>query len=101
MEKAYLRARIRQTTSAISPAARAELSERASNNLLEQQTWHDSHTILAFLAFKDELDLFAAIEAGWASGKTVALPRYVSEQNRYCAVVTSPEEREFVKGAFG
>ncbi len=101
MEKASIRGLLRKTLSAISPVHRGELSARAANNLVRQQIWHDSHMVLGYLAFKDELDLFASLEDAWASGKTVALPRYVPERNDYCAAFTSPEKREFVKGAFG
>jgi len=92
---------MRQVLSAISIEARADLSRLTANNLLYQRAWHNSHAIFGYLAFKDELDLFSALESAWASGKTVALPRYVPERNDYCAAVTSPEKREFVKGAFG
>ena len=101
MEKVQLRTRIRRTLDGIPATDRAEFSERASANLLGQRVWHNSHAILGFLAFKDELDLFIALEAAWASGKIIALPRYDPERNHYCAAVTSPEKREFVKGAFG
>ena len=90
-----------EVLSAMSPGKRAELSERASCKLMEQKVWRDSHKVLGFLGFKDELDLFAVLEVAWAIGKTIALPRYVAEQNSYGAAVTSPEKREFVKGAFG
>jgi 5-formyltetrahydrofolate cyclo-ligase len=101
MEKAHLRARIRQTLNGIPPTNRTEFAERASRNLLRQPAWHNSNAILGFLALKDELDLFRVLEAAWATGKIIALPRYVPERNAYCAAVTSPEKREFVKGAFG
>jgi 5-formyltetrahydrofolate cyclo-ligase len=101
MQKAHLRTRIRQTLDEIPASDRSECSERASRNLLRQTVWHNSHSILGFLALKDELDIFIAWEAAWASGKTLALPRYVPERRHYCAAVTSPQKREFIKGAFG
>jgi 5-formyltetrahydrofolate cyclo-ligase len=100
MDKAAIRAKVQSLLRSVSPATRESLSVRACAKLICQTVWHDSHAILGFLSFKDEIDIFAALEAGWGSGKTIALPRYDSTTASYCAAIASAEHA-FVKGAFG
>src|SRR5947209_8663261 len=101
MDKPTIRAKIQASLRTISASDRALLSIQATDRLLEQSIWHHSHQVLAFLAFKDELDLFPALEAGWSAGKTIALPRYNPPTGTYHAAITFGEKHTFVKGSFG
>ena len=85
----------------VSAVERCQLSEQCVRQLTGREPWQRARSILGYLAFKDELDLFPALEAAWAAGPTVALPRYVPEQGIYCAAIAPDRGREFVKGAFG
>jgi len=101
MGKAQIREQIRSRLATISPAERAELSRQTVSRLAKQEVWQISKSVLGYLALKDELDMFVALEVALKMGKTVTLPRHVQEEGVYCAAVLSGEARQFLKGAFG
>ena len=99
--KAQIRQKIRSCLVAVSPLERAELSRQAVSRLAGQKVWQNSKSIFGYLALKDELDIFPALEVALKTGKTVALPRHVQHEGVYCAAVLSSEALQFLKGAFG
>ena len=69
--------------------------------VLSQQTeFKNAQRILGYLALKDELEFSSLLKSAIANGKSVALPRYIPEQNTYCAALL-PEKESFASLSFG
>lgn len=85
--KRELRQLARTRNSQITPEQRRTLSAAAIAQLLARPEFHRAQRILGYLPLKDELDLSAALESALRAGKTVALPRYLPEENTYCAAL--------------
>lgn len=100
-EKQLIRERLRTQIRAVPVHDRRELSRRAVFRLLEREEFRTASQVMGYIALKDELDIFAALEWGWAAGKRVALPRYVPHEQRYCASLAEPGIRQAIRGAFG
>jgi 5-formyltetrahydrofolate cyclo-ligase len=100
-EKESFRKTVRARVASIDTNIRKELSHQVLSRLANQDAWINAGLILGYLALKDEVDLLPALEAAWAAGKTVALPRYIEGEGIYCAATAPAHNREFVKGAFG
>jgi 5-formyltetrahydrofolate cyclo-ligase len=99
--KRDLRQLARTRVSQITPEQRRVLSTAAVAQLLARPEFQRARRILGYLPLWDELDLSAALEAALQSGKTVALPRYLPEQNSYCAAVVTESFASLSPGAFG
>jgi 5-formyltetrahydrofolate cyclo-ligase len=100
VEKATIRAHVRERLKQIPAAGWAERSSAAVERLLQQSVWHEAKTVLAYRALKDELDLSHALARGQAQGKLLALPRYVAAENAYCAALFD-DQVNLARGAFG
>lgn len=77
-----------------------KLSLAAVQILSEQPAWKNAQRILGYLALKDEIELSTAIKSALTAGKTIALPRYIPEQNSYCAALL-PQKESFASLSFG
>lgn len=77
-----------------------KLSLAAVQILSDQPAWKNAQRILGYLALKDELELSTAIKSALTAGKTIALPRYIPEQNTYCAALL-PQKESFASLSFG
>ena len=107
--KSELRQLARTRLSQITPEQRRTLSAAVIARLLARPEFHRAQRILGYLPLKDELDLSPALESALRSGKTVALPRYIPDQNTYCAAILtapltthhSPLTTNLAPGAFG
>ena len=75
-------------------------SASASILLSQQPEWKAAQRVLGYLALKDELEFSSLLKSALADSKTVALPRYIPEQNTYCAAVL-PEKESFASLSFG
>jgi 5-formyltetrahydrofolate cyclo-ligase len=99
--KRELRQLARTRLSQITPEERRALSVAAVQQLLARPEFQRARRILGYLPLKDELDLSPALESALAAGKTLALPRYLPEQETYCAAVVSESFAGLSAGAFG
>ena len=99
--KSELRQLTRTRNSQITPEQRRTLSAAAVSQLLSRPEFHGTQRILGYLPLKDELDVSAALESALHSGKTVALPRYLPDQNTYCAALITETFASLSPGAFG
>jgi 5-formyltetrahydrofolate cyclo-ligase len=99
--KRELRQLARSRLSQITPEQRRALSAAAVAQLLARPEFQRAQHILGYLPLKDELDLSAALESALQSGKTVALPRYIPDQNTYCAALVTESFGSLSPGAFG
>ena len=85
--KREIRREVRGRISSISEEAGREYSAAAVRLLLDRPEWKKTQRVLAFLALRDELDLSEALKLGLVNGKSVALPRFIPEEGRYCAAL--------------
>jgi len=98
--KREIRRAVREQARRVSEEQLREYSAAATQLLSEQAEWKSAQRILGYLALRDETDISAAIKSAIVSGKTVALPRYIPEQNSYCAALL-PEKESFAALSFG
>jgi len=90
------RARIR----AFSEEALQKMSSAAGQILSERPEWKNARRVLGYLALKDELEFSSVLKAALVDGKTIALPRFIPEQNTYCAAIL-PQAQSFASLSFG
>ena len=100
-QKGEIRKEVRQRIQQLSSDDRKKLSETAAKNLLGRPEWRTAKTVLAYLPLIDELDLLPALEQAAEAGKTVALPRFVPDQGKYCAATVDAPFKNLVTGNFG
>ncbi|HWX19897.1 MAG TPA: 5-formyltetrahydrofolate cyclo-ligase [Candidatus Binatia bacterium] len=99
--KAALRRQVREQLNAMTPAQRSGDSAQARTLLLQQLIWHQAKSVLFFAPLPQELDLWPLLEEALAAGKSVGLPRFASEANRYMACQVKDPARDLHLGQFG
>lgn len=82
--KRALRAEIRRRLAAMEPERRAAESRVLCGVLAGR--WAEAQAPAAFVPLADEPDIFPLLEAAWAGGRTVLLPRMDGGGLRWCAV---------------
>ena len=100
IHKSAIRKTARERIRTISEHQLRSYSAAATQLLSEQAEWKSAQRILGYLALKDEIEPSAAIKFAIGSGKSVALPRYIPEQDSYCAALL-PEKESFAALSFG
>lgn len=100
LRKREIRREVRERITSISEEARREYSAAAVRMLAERLEWKAAQRVLGYLALKDELDLSQALKLALAAGKSVALPRFIPEEGRYCAAML-PAAESFASLSFG
>jgi len=99
--KTTLRTQIRGRVKKIPPAARACAAVELCARLRNQNVWRAAKSILLFAPLPDEPDIWPLLAEALAANKTVALPGFVSEKNRYTARRIIDPARDLVVGQFG
>ncbi len=84
----------------LTPAFRAEASRQAAGRLMATPEWARAQSVLLYAAAHNELDAQALLEAAWASGKRVFLPRCLPSCNCMEAAACGGLG-ELVPGRFG
>lgn len=99
--KATMRAKVREELEKLSPAEREAASLAACLSLEKQEVWKQARSILFYAPTPDEPDIWKLLADSLALGKTVALPRFVPEQNHYVACQIKDHARDILPGKFG
>jgi 5-formyltetrahydrofolate cyclo-ligase len=99
--KATLRERVRAELKKLSPDNREALSLRLCALLEQQEVWKQARSILFYAPLADEPDIWQLVRDSIAAGKSVALPRFAVEQNRYVACHINDISRDVRTGQFG
>jgi len=99
--KAALRSLIRAELKKLTEAERAAASLQACARLEEQDLWRKAKSLLFYAPLPGEPDLWRLLEDSLAAGKTVALPRFLPEQNAYVACQIKSAATDLVVGQFG
>lgn len=74
-EKKILRARMRALRRSLTPTQAARMAEGAQKRLLGSTLWNGASSVALYVSLKDELDTAPLLDAAWAEGKTLFLPR--------------------------
>jgi 5-formyltetrahydrofolate cyclo-ligase len=99
--KVALRSRIRGILAKISPTERAEASNRATALLSQQPQWKQAQTVLLYAPMPEELDIWPLLPKALEDGKTVLLPRYLSQANSYVICPIAHPTKDLQVGQFG
>jgi 5-formyltetrahydrofolate cyclo-ligase len=99
--KAALRRQIRGGLKAMTPKTRASASNEACARLEIQPLWKNARSILFFAPLPEELDVWPLAAPALAAGKTVALPQFITETQRYIACAIGNVETDLQIGQFG
>jgi 5-formyltetrahydrofolate cyclo-ligase len=99
--KAKIRETVRQRLKSVTDETRKNLSQQLIGMLKPREAWQKAQIVLGYLPIKGELDVFPCLEAAWAAGKEVALPRFLPETRTYCAAIAPRDKKTLVLGAFG
>ena len=99
--KAALRARVRAQLKELSAAERAAASTQVCLKLKQQAIWETSRSILFYAPLPDEPDIWPLVGEALATGRSVALPRFVPEQNAFVACVIGNLAQDVQPGQFG
>lgn len=100
-EKAMLRRKVTNEMRGLSTERRTAAAARARALLQQQHVWQKAKAVLLYAPLPDELDVWPLLSAALASGKEVALPRYVAASCEYIACWVGEPEKELEVGHYG
>jgi len=95
------RSQVREKLAALPESNRAVRSTQACSLIRGQNQWEQAHSVLFYAPVAKELDVWPLLTAALASGKTVALPRFVPETSEYIACAICDPTKDLVPGSFG
>ena len=99
--KALLRQTLRQELRKLPESARSEMSVKIRRNLTTQPFWKDAAAILAFVPTRTEPDIWEAVVAAAAEGRTIFLPRHQAATDKYLPVAVGNMETDLEPGPHG
>ena len=99
--KLALRSQVREKLTAVPESSRAGRSTQACSLLQRQDQWEQARSVLFYAPVAKELDVWPLLTAALASGKTVAMPRFVPETGKYIAWAICDPTKDLVPGSFG
>jgi 5-formyltetrahydrofolate cyclo-ligase len=99
--KAALRAVVQTALEALTPEQRRAASALACARLSRQPAWRKARAVLFYAPRSDEVDVEPLLNEALATGKLVALPRYVSQARVYEAAQIHDYRLDVVPGRFG
>ena len=99
--KAALRAHVRSELQKLSTDERTIASARVCARLERQEVWKQARSILFYAPLPDEPDVWPMLAVGLSMGKTIALPRFVPQQNLYVACLIRDPAADVHRGQYG
>jgi len=100
-KKVDLRKRMRAILTAMPTALQQEASSQALALLGQQKRWKESKSILFYAPLPGELDVWPLLVEALAAGRTVALPRFISQKNLYAICPIADFTTDLEIGHFG
>ncbi|MEW6304337.1 MAG: 5-formyltetrahydrofolate cyclo-ligase [Verrucomicrobiota bacterium] len=82
------------------PADRATASEAICERLRNSPLWRKAHTVMLYVPLPDEPDTWPLAAEALASGRLLALPQFVADQNIYRAARVADLDKDLVIGPF-
>jgi len=101
IRKSALRQEIRGKLKASSPGERETASAEIRRRLAEQTVWKSSKAILAYVPTAQEPDIWPAVTEALATGKQLALLRYLPDGDRYVPCLVRDTARDLQPGQYG
>ena len=92
--KTALRAEYVRIRTRIAPAMRATTDARILQRLVELPAWREACLVLTYVSFGSEVDTHALMQAAWAAGKQVAVPRCRRSHSLDFYVISSEDDLE-------
>ena len=83
--KNELRQQLRARLKLLSPEHRCQASRQACDLLQQQPLWQQARSILFYWPIGNELDISPLLHESLSRGKTVALPRFMTDSQTYTA----------------
>ncbi len=99
--KAALRKQIRAHLKNLSPEDCARASVLARALLVRQTVWKRARSALFFAPMPGELDVWPLLVEALSRGMTVALPRFLADENVYVACQVKDVQQDVQPGYFG
>ncbi len=99
--KQQMRREIREKLKAIPVTEKQVFSQNARSLLIAQQRWQNARSILFHAPMAGELDLWPLVGEALAASRTVALPRFVPEDNLYIVCEIENTDGDLEPGQFG
>ena len=100
-QKARIREQVRGIFEKMFLAERAGASLHVCARLELQPIWREAKTILFYAPLPEEPDIWKLLKDSIAAGKSVLLPRFSREQNRYEVCQIKDAVKEVISGKFG
>ena len=100
-EKSALRTRIQAGLKKITTDERKQLSSQACERLKRQTVWRNANSVLLYVPFADELDVWELASEILAGGKILTLPQFRPERGDYIAAEVKSAEKGLKTGQFG
>ena len=91
-EKTEIRKKVLAMRRALSSEENFLKSSAITERLLLSPLWQEAKTVLAYVSKPDEVNTWMLIEAAWKSGKTVAVPKVVSNEKMLFSRIDSFDE---------
>jgi 5-formyltetrahydrofolate cyclo-ligase len=98
--KAALRREVRAAVAGMSGEQKAASSEAAGRLLVQQRVWQEARSILFFAPTLQEVNIWPLLERALKEGRTVALPRFISQKASYVACRVENLAQEITTGQF-
>ena len=99
--KRVLRGQVRAEFNRLGAPERAAASAQARARLAAQPLWQTAQRVLFFASLPEEIDLWPLLTEALATGRSVALPRFVAETRSYEARLIRDPEQDLHAGHFG
>ena len=99
--KETIRRELRQNLVAMSDGVRQEHSVRACELLLGLEQFGRAATVMAYIPLPDELDIGPVLQAAWAQGKVVVMPRIIWAKHELRPIVTHNLDGDMMAGRHG
>jgi 5-formyltetrahydrofolate cyclo-ligase len=99
--KGELRRKLRGFLKTLPDAEGGAASARAQALLRQQSVWKDARAVLFYAPLAGEIDLSPLLGEGLRAGKTIALPRFMTETGAYDACQIRGAAGDCAPGKFG
>lgn len=98
--KQVIRAGVRRRLGRLTASDRAEATAKVRSRLVQVDQFREAESVGLYSAIDWEIDLVPLLEAGGASGKSYALPRWCAESEQYQFVVVESSS-QLERGRYG
>jgi 5-formyltetrahydrofolate cyclo-ligase len=99
--KTRMREEMRASLAGLSVEHRENASKEAVARLTLQKIWQEANFVMFYAPFKGEIDLWPILARGLEAGKTMALPRFDADAEKYVPCSIMGHTDDLVLGRYG